>query len=168
MHKIAFCFLLISLLFACDNTNSKTNTSPEKTAAPQVPVKTKLDPREEGATGITTMDPDADGFSLINIHPETAFDLIMSRTVQLIDVRTYDELQTDARIPGARNFDINLDNFKTNLTKLDKNRAHLVYCRSGVRSARACKIMHEEGFKQVYNLEGGYNEYKRLGLYDLR
>lgn len=36
-----------------------------------------------------------------------------------------------------------------------KNREVIIYCRSGARSAEACKILQNEGFKDVKNLEGG-------------
>ena len=37
----------------------------------------------------------------------------------------------------------------------NKTRKVLVYCQSGIRSARAVEIMEELGYTQVYNLKGG-------------
>jgi adenylyltransferase/sulfurtransferase len=34
-------------------------------------------------------------------------------------------------------------------------------CRSGARSAQACKILEKEGFKNVKNLKGGINQWAR-------
>lgn len=34
-------------------------------------------------------------------------------------------------------------------------------CRSGSRSAQACKLLEEEGFENVKNLKGGINEWAR-------
>jgi rhodanese-related sulfurtransferase len=53
------------------------------------------------------------------------------------------------------NIDVKKPDFKENVEKLDRNGTYLVYCRGGVRSARAMKLMKEWGFKQVYNLAGG-------------
>jgi adenylyltransferase/sulfurtransferase len=36
-----------------------------------------------------------------------------------------------------------------------KERPVVVHCRSGARSARACRILHEHGFADVWNLTGG-------------
>jgi len=35
-----------------------------------------------------------------------------------------------------------------------------VYCKGGVRSARAMQIMQKQGFRQVYNLSGGLNKWQ--------
>lgn len=37
----------------------------------------------------------------------------------------------------------------------------LVYCRVGVRSELACKLLEARGFADVYNLEGGYDAYAK-------
>jgi rhodanese-related sulfurtransferase len=34
-----------------------------------------------------------------------------------------------------------------------------VYCRSGVRSAKACQMMGSQGFEKLYNLDGGILEW---------
>jgi rhodanese-related sulfurtransferase len=35
-----------------------------------------------------------------------------------------------------------------------------VYCKAGVRSGKAADIMKELGFRQVYTLEGGIDEWE--------
>lgn len=40
-----------------------------------------------------------------------------------------------------------------------KEKEVIVYCRSGSRSARACEIMLQEGFTNVWNLKGGVNHW---------
>jgi len=99
----------------------------------------------------------------VNLKIDQAASVAASGTIQLFDVRSYEELQVDPRIPGARNSDVNKPEFKNYLHKLPKETPYLVYCKSGVRSAKACKIMKEMGFRSVYNMEGGYDEYKRMG-----
>lgn len=175
MLKYTIFLFALLLFFSCkqesnnaNNNTTKTNNT-EATNAPAAPAKLSyaMTPRAEGDTGVKQMPPDQDGFVLINIHPETAVELATSGTVQVLDVRTYDELIAEPRLYGARNFDFRKKDFKANLEKLDKNKPHLVYCRSGGRSAKACKMMKEAGIKSVYNMEGGYEAYKRLGLLDL-
>lgn len=75
----------------------------------------------------------------------------------VFDVRTPLEV-AEAHIAGATIFsDINnAEEFEKALQKLDKNKNYLVYCRSGARSARACRLMEEKGFKgNIYNLAMG-------------
>ncbi|MEM7184469.1 MAG: rhodanese-like domain-containing protein [Spirochaetota bacterium] len=40
-----------------------------------------------------------------------------------------------------------------------KEKEVIVYCRSGVRSLRACEILAEKGFTDVANLQGGILAY---------
>jgi len=42
-----------------------------------------------------------------------------------------------------------------------KSREVVCMCRSGKRSARACKLLEKEGFEKVANLEGGINEWAK-------
>lgn len=73
---------------------------------------------------------------------------------QLLDVRTSDEF-AKGHIEGAINADINLGDFQTQLAKLDKSKPVFVYCLSGGRSSSAAEVLKENGFKEIYNLEGG-------------
>lgn len=75
----------------------------------------------------------------------------------VFDVRTPTEV-AEAHIAGAHVFaDINnAEEFEKAVQKLDKSKNYLVYCRSGARSARACKILEDKGFKgKIYNLAMG-------------
>lgn len=74
--------------------------------------------------------------------------------VQLIDVRTADEFN-QAHLKNALNYDINSNQFETQIASLDKTKPVLVYCLSGGRSSSAAEIMTENGFKELYNMEGG-------------
>jgi len=66
----------------------------------------------------------------------------------IIDVRTTEEYKT-SHIEGAVNIPIKV--FKTQLSKLDKERSIVVYCASGSRSAHAAKFLKEKGYS-VYNV----------------
>jgi phage shock protein E len=76
----------------------------------------------------------------------------------LLDVRTPEEF-AEGNISGAVNLDIYNANFSAELDKLDKTKPVYVYCRSGSRSSKASNMMKEKGFKEVYNLIGGYSNY---------
>ena len=74
----------------------------------------------------------------------------------ILDVRTPEEVE-EGYIPGATNIDIYLgQDFLSELEKLDKSKNYYVYCRSGNRSGQACAIMNNAGFKNAYNLQGGF------------
>lgn len=73
----------------------------------------------------------------------------------ILDVRT-DEECNDGIIESAIQIDIHKGaGFVSELELLDKSKNYYVYCRSGVRSAKACEIMNELGFENTYNLLGG-------------
>lgn len=74
----------------------------------------------------------------------------------ILDVRTEEEVE-EGYIPGSKNIDIYKgQGFIEELEKLDKSKNYYVYCRSGNRSGQACAIMNSIGFKNTYNLEGGF------------
>ncbi len=78
----------------------------------------------------------------------------------IVDVRTPEELRSGF-IPGTSIFiDFNNEDFKEKATSLDKSKKYLIVCRSGARSAKACKILHEMGFSgPFYNLAKGMAEW---------
>lgn len=77
----------------------------------------------------------------------------------VIDVRTPAEWQQGV-ISGADLFiDYNSPTFKQQLSKLDKSKTYIVYCRSGGRSAGASQVMVDSGFKKVINMQGGISSW---------
>lgn len=73
----------------------------------------------------------------------------------LLDVRTEAEYN-DGIIANATNIDFNKGQyFIDEIETLDRSKNYYIYCRSGVRSAKACAIMNELGFENTYNLLGG-------------
>jgi len=75
--------------------------------------------------------------------------------VTLIDVRTPAET-SHGKIQGALEMNVTSMDFKNNISKLDRSKPYIIYCRSGMRSTRACKIMEKEGFTDLTNVSGGY------------
>ena len=80
--------------------------------------------------------------------------------VQLVDVRTPREYRQD-HVENAININYFSDDFRSKFQKLDKNKPVYIYCRSGVRSNKASKILVKLGFKKIYDLKGGFLAYKR-------
>lgn len=70
----------------------------------------------------------------------------------LIDVREPHEYQI-CRIPKARL--IPLGELPKRVGELDPAAEYIIHCRSGVRSAKACVVLREAGFRSVRNMAGG-------------
>ena len=102
-----------------------------------------------------------------NITPKKAKDMIRANSGNesfiILDIRTPEEYET-GYIEGAVNTDYYSDTFRKNLSKMQKNRTYLVYCRSGNRSGKTFEIMKELGFEQVYNMTGGMNDWMAEGF----
>jgi NADPH-dependent 2,4-dienoyl-CoA reductase/sulfur reductase-like enzyme/rhodanese-related sulfurtransferase len=73
----------------------------------------------------------------------------------LLDVRTPQEYAA-GQIPGAVNFP--LDELRSRLTELPRERAIAVYCQVGQRAYLATRILKQAGF-HVANIGGGYKRY---------
>jgi rhodanese-related sulfurtransferase len=84
---------------------------------------------------------------------------VAEQNVQIIDVRTADEF-ADGHIKGAKNINIQNKNFELIANDLDKEKPIYIYCRSGMRSAKAGKTLEEMGFKEIYDLKGGILAWK--------
>ena len=81
---------------------------------------------------------------------------------QLIDVRGANELEKQGVIGSPINLD--LDHLRENLDGLDKNTPTIVYCARGLRGYVAAMILENNGFKNIYNLGGGFLTWKKLGM----
>jgi NADPH-dependent 2,4-dienoyl-CoA reductase/sulfur reductase-like enzyme/peroxiredoxin family protein/rhodanese-related sulfurtransferase/TusA-related sulfurtransferase len=73
----------------------------------------------------------------------------------LLDVRTLPEVQKGT-IPGAKH--IPLDELRTRLGELPKDKEILAFCEVGLRGYLACRILTQDGFA-CRNLSGGYKTY---------
>ena len=77
----------------------------------------------------------------------------------VLDVRTQDEVD-EGKIPNALHIDIHKgQGFIDEVELLDKSKTYYVYCKAGSRSAQACAIMNQVGFKNAHNLLGGFSQW---------
>jgi len=93
----------------------------------------------------------------VNMLKEGKFSLVL-------DVRTPDEYTGPlGHISGARL--IPVQSLEDRLKEIEayKDKTVLVYCHSGVRSAKSAAILRSHGFTKVYDLEGGMMGWKSLG-----
>ena len=79
--------------------------------------------------------------------------------LQILDVRTQNEI-SGGMIKNAIHNDLFKGGFVQRLESLSKDKPVLVYCRSGNRSRSACGILNKNNFETLYNLNGGYTQWK--------
>ena len=79
------------------------------------------------------------------------YQLYQNEQLSLVDVREVEEFEA-LHLEGARNFPLSqlADTYK----QLDKDNLYYVICKSGMRSARACQFLEEQGY-EVINVQGG-------------
>ncbi len=81
----------------------------------------------------------------------------------LLDVRTPEEV-AQGYINGASTIDFYDENFESKVNMIQKDKPVYVYCKAGGRSSQAAEMMKKNGFKKVYNLEGGMNAWNGKGF----
>ena len=132
-----FLMLLSLATFACGKTE-KTTTKKETQIAVVADTKANQEPTVAKVVDVPEFES-----------------LIKNKNVLLVDVRTPQEYQA-GHIEGAKSLNFFDDDFKKQLSTLDKNQAIAVYCKSGHRSGKTREMLKQMGFKTVYDLKGGY------------
>ena len=97
-----------------------------------------------------------------NVDATEFHQLFEEKGGQMLDVRTDGEV-AQGYIPGAVQMDYYSDDFSEQVAELDKNKPVFVYCAAGGRSGQAMNKMKDMGFKEVYNLSGGFPTWASAG-----
>jgi len=97
-----------------------------------------------------------------DVTTDTFKTMMTNKNVIIVDVRTPNEYKS-GKIGKAKNINVASFDFMNSVKDLDKSKDLLIYCRSGVRSARACKMVTKLGFEKVYNLKGGIMAWQNHG-----
>lgn len=84
-------------------------------------------------------------------------------SLQIVDLRTPQELSNTGKIEGAQNINFYNPDFAAQISKLDKSKPVLVYCAAGTRSGQAAVRLSSMGFKKVYDYTGGMSDWKAKG-----
>jgi thioredoxin 1 len=103
----------------------------------------------------------AQNFNLIPIHFSDK--LNQQPTAQVIDVRTPEEFNK-GHLPNAVNIDWKAYDFENKISEIPTETPIFIYCLSGSRSTEAAALLHEKGYKKVYQLSGGILKWKAAGL----
>jgi rhodanese-related sulfurtransferase len=90
------------------------------------------------------------------IFPHQVEELLkQGENVSIIDVREAEEV-AHGKIPGARH--IPLGQLESRLNEIEKDKEHIIVCRSGNRSGMACEFLASQGY-DVVNMVGGMLEW---------
>ena len=81
----------------------------------------------------------------------------------ILDVRTPLEYSS-GHLNGSINLDFKSPSFSDQIARQDRNNAYLLYCRTGIRSARVLLLMRSLGFRELYNLTKGIEQWQREGF----
>lgn len=97
------------------------------------------------------------------VGPSEGTALINHQEALVLDTRSMTEFKS-GHIVNAVN--IPLNNLSKQLKTLEKykDRPVIVCCRSGSRSAMACKTLKKAGFENVHNLKGGIMAWENASL----
>ena len=93
-----------------------------------------------------------------DINKEDVTDFIEEKSIDIIDLRTDKEFSKGS-IKYSYNIDFQKREFIDNLNLLDKEKAYIIYCKSGNRSEKASLIMKSLGFKVIYHYNEGYQDW---------
>jgi len=101
------------------------------------------------------------------IKPAAAFELIKENQKNpdfiIIDLRPNNQWQRQ-QIKKSINKDFTEEEFSDYLDEADKNKIYLIHCQKGARGEKALPVMRERGFKYIYHLQGGINNWIAEGL----
>lgn len=97
------------------------------------------------------------------VTPEEMQTLLESKDVQLVDVRTPQEYE-EGFIENSQNIDFNSPTFDEDVTKLDKSKPVILYCKAGGRSAKCAEKLQKAGFVKIYDLDGGITQWQFQGF----
>ncbi|MFD1395558.1 MBL fold metallo-hydrolase [Kroppenstedtia eburnea] len=96
-----------------------------------------------------------------NASPAEAVDKVNSGEWDVVDVRMKSEWD-QGHIPGARH--IMLGHLNRRAQEVPRDKPVLIHCKSGGRSAIACSLLQAQGRKNVINLKGGFDAWKKQGF----
>ncbi|MEM1327375.1 MAG: rhodanese-like domain-containing protein [Bacteroidota bacterium] len=137
MKRFLF-FFLATFLFACQSKNVSIEAQTTNTKAEKPTSSIQKLPPQQFATQLQQ-------------HPNAV----------ILDVRTPTEF-ADGYIDGAININVLEDDFASNVNaQIQLNQTIFVYCKAGGRSARAANVLQEMGYAKIYDLYGGYTDWRK-------
>ena len=107
-------------------------------------------------------DPDSISLNVLDVENHQMVKLLEDNPGVLLDVRTPEEV-SKGFLTNASFINFYDDSFLQKASWIKKNQPIYVYCHAGGRSFKASEKLIELGFKEVYNLVGGYSKWVEDG-----
>jgi len=149
LKKSIYAVALGLLVVSCGDTDSTENReNHDKVTTEQLEQTVENVNNQEEETTVSTQIAE-------NVNADKFKSLIDEDNGLLLDVRTPREV-ANGTIDGSTNINFRSPTFKSDIEKLDKDKPIYVFCASGGRSRNAMRMMKDMGFKEIYNLNGGY------------
>ena len=108
-----------------------------------------------------------DSTRIIAVSAKEAADLIDKHDgdsdFAVLDIRTPGEFQS-GHLKNAILIDFYSQTFADQLSRLDKEKKFLIYCRSGNRSARSLEIFKKLKFQKIYHMANGISTWNSEGF----
>ncbi|HNS25031.1 MAG TPA: rhodanese-like domain-containing protein [Methanobacteriaceae archaeon] len=102
-----------------------------------------------------------------DLEPQKCLELIKKNENNpnfiILDVRGPKE-HAAGHVENSVLLEVRSPDFKEKLEELDKDKKYLVYCKSGMRSKKATKIMEEMGFLNLCTMKKGFKNWVDNGL----
>ena len=95
----------------------------------------------------------------VEILEKIKYQGLVRKGYTIIDVRTPEEFE-EGHIEGAQNINVKSEAFVAEIENLPKSDTLLIYCRTGKRSIYAAQVMVSFGFQKIYDLDGGFLNWK--------
>ena len=90
-----------------------------------------------------------------NIDIIKFYETVSASNITILDVRTSQE-RAHGYINNSTHIDFYDDSFLDKVNLLNKENPIYIYCKVGGRSTKVSEKISELGFKEIYNLEGGF------------
>ena len=118
----------------------------------------KIRERQAGIANLTLLQKGPmEEITIKTISVVDAKEKLAENTAVFIDIRDPDSYEA-AHIPGAiRISDANVAEY---LATTDKTRTHIVYCYHGITSQSGAAYFQENGFEDVYSMDGGFTKWE--------
>lgn len=84
-------------------------------------------------------------------------------SLNIIDVRTAREFSM-GHVPGSVLLDFYKKDFIEKFSALPKSETYYLYCKTGIRSKHAIKLMQSKGYNNLINLDGGWDSLKKVTI----
>jgi rhodanese-related sulfurtransferase len=85
----------------------------------------------------------------------------------IIDLRP-ENMYNEEHIENSIYYDVFSENFENWVNELNKDKVYLLYCNAGHRSGIALNKMKQLGFRNLYHLYEGLQEWKRQGFITIK